>query len=72
MKLTTHEILELTEKHDSIATEFEQALVEKSNVSFENLVSYHNSSIIVLLGLMKLNNLTIDEMLDSCIKDLHK
>lgn len=72
MKLTTNEILELTEKHDSIATEFEQALVEKSNVSFENLVSYHNSSIIVLLGLMKLNNLTIDEMLDSCIKDLHK
>ena len=60
MKLTTNEILELTEKHDSIATEFEQALVEKSNVSFENLVSYHNSSIIVLLGLMKLNNLTID------------
>lgn len=72
MKLTTNEILELTEKHDSIATEFEQALVEKNNVSFENLVSYHNSSIIVLLGLMKLNNLTIDEMLDSCIKDLHK
>lgn len=72
MNLTTNEIVELTEKHDSIATEFEQGLVEKSNISFEDLVSYHNSSIIVLLGLMKLNNLTIDEMLDSCIKDLHK
>lgn len=68
MNLTTNEILELTEKHDSIATDFEQTLVKKSNISFEELVSYHNSSCIVLLGLMKISNLTIDEMLEKMCK----
>lgn len=72
MKLTTEELIKLVEENDLKAFEFENKLRDKYGVDSDELNSYNQSSIMTLLGLMKFNNLTVDEMLEKCLDDLHK
>lgn len=72
MNLTTEELITLVETHDLKAFEFENKLRDEYCVDSDDLNNYNQSSIITLLGLMKFNNLTVDEMLEKCLDDLHK
>ena len=72
MSLTTTELIKLMEEHDSKAGEFERNLVRYTGVTRSELEEYNASSIIVLLGLIKLKQVTVDEILETCAKDLHK
>lgn len=72
MSLTTKELIKLIEDHDSKAGEFEKNIVRYTGLERSELEAYNTSSIIVLLGLIKLKQATVDEILETCIKDLHK
>lgn len=72
MNLTTEELIKLVEENDLKAFEFENKLRDEYGFDSDELNSYNQSSIITLLGLMKFNNLTVDEMLEKCLDDLHK
>ena len=72
MNLTTEELIKLVEEHDSKAVEFEENIVRYTGLNHSELDEYNTSSIIVLLGLIKLNQATVDEILESCVKNLHK
>lgn len=72
MSLTTKELLKLVEEHDSKAVEFEKNIVRYTDLERSELEEYNTSSIIVLLGLIKLKQTTVDEILETCVKDLHK
>lgn len=72
MKLTTEELIKLVEEHDSKAVEFEENIVRYTGLEYSELEEYNTSTMIVLLGLIKLNQATVDEILESCVKNLHK
>lgn len=72
MKLTTEELLEVLETHDVKAFEFENRLRNESDITLDELHHYYKTIFITLLGQMKLNNLTVDEMLEECLDNLHK
>nr|DAE25886.1 MAG TPA: hypothetical protein [Siphoviridae sp. ctu8P6] len=72
MNLTTEELIKLVEEHDSKAVEFEENIVRYTGLNHSELEEYNTSSIIVLLGLIKLNQATVDEILESCVNNLHK
>lgn len=72
MNLTTGELIRLVEEHDSKATEFEKNIVKYTGLDYSNMNEYNTSSIIVLLSLMKINQITVDEMLEKCLNQLHK
>ena len=70
MNIETEELIKLLEDNDSICVDFEKALTDLYDIDREEVVRYHESSIMVLLGLMKLNNITIEEMLEQMIGGL--
>lgn len=72
MNLTTDELIKLVEEHDSKAGEFEKNIVRYTGLNHSELEEYNTSSIIVLLGLIKLKQATVDEILESCVNNLHK
>lgn len=72
MKLTTEELIKLVEEHDSKAMEFEKNIVRYTGLNHSELDEYNTSSLIVLLGLIKLKQTTVDEMLEYCVNNLHK
>lgn len=72
MSLTTEELIKLVEEHDSKAGEFEKNIVRYTGLKHSELDEYNTSTIIVLLGLLKLKEMSIDEMLETCVKNLHK
>lgn len=72
MNLTTGELIRLVEEHDSKAAEFEKNIVKYTGLDYSNMNEYNTSSIIVLLSAMKINQITVDEMLEKCLNQLHK
>lgn len=72
MKLTTEELIKWVKEHDSKAVEFEENIVRYTGLEYSELEEYNTSTMIVLLGLIKLNQATVDEILESCVKNLHK
>lgn len=72
MKLTNEELIKLVETHDAKAVEFEKNIVRYTGLNRSELDEYNTSSIIVLLGLIKLKQATVDEVLEHCVNNLHK
>lgn len=72
MNLTTEELIELVEEHDSKNLEFEDNIRDNTTVDYNELEDYNASNIIVLLCLLKLKEINIDEMLEACLNRLHK
>ena len=72
MSLTTEELIKLLEEHDSKAEEFEKNIVRYTGLNHSELEEYNTNNIIVLLCLIKLNQATVDEILETCVKNLHK
>lgn len=72
MKLTSEELITWLEKHELNAGELENKLCDEYFVDSEELYQYTQSSFITLLGLMMFNNLTVEEMLEKCLDNLHK
>lgn len=72
MSLTMKELIKLVEDHDSKVVEFEKNIVRYTGLEHSELEEYITSSIIVLLGLIKLKQTTVDEVLESCVNNLHK
>ena len=72
MNLTTEELIKLVEDHDAKAVEFEKNIVKYKGLERSELDEYNTSSMIVLLGLLKLKQSTVDEVLESCLNHLHK
>lgn len=72
MSLTTEELIKLVEEYDSKAVEFEKNIVRYTGLKHSELEEYNTSTMIVLVGLIKLNQATVDEILETCVKNLHK
>lgn len=72
MNLTTEELIKLVEEYDSKNLEFEDNIKDNTNVEYRELEDYNAGNILVLLCLLKLKEITIDEMLESCLNQLHK
>lgn len=72
MNLTTGELIRLVEEHDSKAAEFEKNIVKYTGLDYSDMNEYNTSSIIVLLSAMKINQITVDKMLEQCLNQLHK
>ena len=72
MNLTNDELIKLVEEYDSQWLEFEEAVVNYTNIERWELENYLKNAIIVTLGSIKLNQITMDEMLEKCLDDLHK
>lgn len=72
MNLTLDQLITLVEEYDSKCVAFESYIANYSNIDPRELEEYNKNSIIVLLGLMKLEQLTAAEMLEKCLTNLHK
>lgn len=72
MNLTTEELIKLLEEYDSKNLEFEYNIRDNTTVEYRELADYNAGNIIVILCLLKLNQLTVDEMLEQCLNQLHK
>lgn len=72
MKLTSEELIKLAEEYDSKNLEFEDNIRDNTTVEYRELEDYNARNIIVLLCLLKLKEITIDEMLEACLNQLHK
>lgn len=72
MMLTSEELIKLVEEYDSKSLEFEDNTMDNTTVEYSELEEYIVGNIIVLLCLIKLNQITIDEMLEQCLNNLHK
>ena len=72
MNLTSEELIKLVEEHDSKAVEFEKNVVRYTGLNHSELEEYTTNSMIVLLGLIKLKQANIDEILETYVKHLHK
>ena len=72
MNLTSEELIKLVEEHDSKAVEFEKNVVRYTGLNHSELEEYTTNSMIVLLGLIKLKQATVDEILETYVKHLHK
>lgn len=72
MNLTTTELIKLVKEYDSKAVEFEKNIVRYTDVNYSDLEKYNTTTIIVLLGLIKLKETTVDEVLEHCVNKLHK
>ena len=72
MNLTSEELIKLVEYHDSKTMEFEKNIVRYTGLERSDLEEYQTGAILVLVALMKLKQVTIDEMLEECLKNLHK
>lgn len=72
MNLTSEELIKLVEEHDSKAAEFEKNIGRYTDLNHSELEDYNTSSILVLLGLIKLKQATVDEVFEQCLNQLHK
>lgn len=72
MNLTTEELIKFIEECDSKATEFEKNIVKYTAVDDSEVLEYTYNSLIVLLGLIKLKQASVDEILEKCLNYLHK
>ena len=72
MKLTSEELIKLAEEYDSKNLEFEDNIRDNTTVEYRELEDYNARNIIVLLCLLKLKEITIDEMLEAGLNQLHK
>ena len=72
MKLTSEELIKLAEEYDSKNLEFEDNIRDNTTLEYRELKDYNARNIIVLLCLLKLKEITIDEMLEACLNRLHK
>lgn len=72
MNLTNEELITLVETHNSQCLEFEKDVVNYTNIERWELEKYLKNAIIVKLGSMKFNNLTVDEVLEHYLTNLHK
>lgn len=72
MNLTTEELIKLVEEHDSKAAELEKDIVRYTGMNHSKLEEYNTSNILVLLGLINLDQVTIDEVFEQCLNQLHK
>lgn len=72
MNLTNEELIKLVETNDSQCLEFEEAVVNYTNIERWELETYVKNTMIVTLGLIKLKQITMDETLEKCLDDLHK
>lgn len=72
MKLTNEELIKLVEEYDSKAVEFEEKIRGNTLVKISELEDYNAGNVIVLLCLIKLKQITIEEMLEGCLNQLHK
>lgn len=72
MNLTTEQLIELVEECDSKAMEFENNIVKYTSFGDRDVLEYTSNSLIVLLGLIKLKQTTVDEVLEECLNNLHK
>lgn len=72
MKLTNEELIKLVEEYDSKAAEFEDKIRDNTPFKYSELTDYNAGNVIVLLSLIKMKQITIDEMLEQCLNQLHK
>ena len=72
MKLTSEELIELVEEYDSKNLEFEDNIRDNTTVEYRELEDYNERNMIILICLLKLKEITIDEMLEACLNHLHK
>lgn len=72
MNLTTEQLIELVEECDSKAMEFENNIAKYTPFGDRDVLEYTSNSLIVLLGLIKLKQTTVDEVLEGCLNNLHK
>ena len=72
MKLTSEELIKLAEEYDSKNLEFEDNIRDNTTVEYRELEDYTARNIIVLICLLKLKEITIDEMLEAYLNHLHK
>lgn len=72
MKLTSEELIKLVEEYDSKNLEFEDNIRDNTAVEDSDLEDYNAGNIIVLLCLIKLDQVTIDEALEVFLNNLHK
>ena len=72
MKLTSEELIKLAEEYNSKNLEFEDNIRDNTTVEYRELEDYTARNIIVLICLLKLKEITIDEMLEAYLNHLHK
>ena len=72
MKLTNEELIKLVEEYDSKAIEFEDKIRNNTTVKYSELEEYNARNAISLLSLIKMNQITIEEMLEQCVNQLYK
>ena len=72
MNLTSEELIKLVEAYDSKTMEFEKNIVRYTGLERSDLKEYQTGAILVLVALMKLKQVTIDEMIEECLKNLPK
>ena len=72
MNLTTEELIKLVEEYDLKARSFEDKIKDNTTIEYRELEEYNAGNVIMLLCLIKLKQITIDEMLEGCLNQLHK
>ena len=72
MKLTSEELIKLAEEYNSKNLEFEDNIRDNTTVEYRELEDYNARNMIVLICLLKLKEITIDEMLEACLNHIHK
>jgi hypothetical protein len=72
MNLTTEELIKLVEEYDLKARTFEDKIKDNTTIEYRELEDYNATNITILLCLVKLKQITIDEMLEACLDQLHK
>lgn len=72
MKLTSEELIKLAEEYNSKNVEFEDNIRHNKTIEYRELEDYTERNIIVLICLLKLKEITVDEILEECLKNLHK
>ena len=71
MKLTNEELIKLVEEYDSKAIEFEDK-IRNNTFKYSELADYTAGNVIIILSLIKMNQITIEEMLEQCVNQLYK
>lgn len=72
MNLTNSELIEFLTICDLKASAFENKIINNTDIEYSEIDDYTINTVIVLLSSMKLNHITIDEMLEKSLKNLHK
>ena len=70
MKLTSEELIKLAEEYNSKNLEFEDNIRHNTTVEYRELEDYTARNIIVLICLLKLKEITVDEMLEAWFDEM--